>query len=439
MEDPGKQIYRLAGELFPICRSITGNGVRQTLKILQNRIPQIQIEEVPSGTKVFDWEIPKEWNISEGYIADSQGRKIIDLKESNLHIMGYSVPTDQYVSLDELKKHIFTEPSQPDVIPYVTSYYHESFGFCMSEHQKNSLPQDTYHMVIKSTLTQGSLSYGELIIPGECSEEIFFSTYICHPSMANNECSGPALAVYLAQWLMQKKARRYTYRFVFVPETIGSICYLSRHKDELKARVIAGFNLSCVGDNFDYSMVESRYGNTLADRVLKNVLRGHCQKFTIYPFLKRGSDERQYNAPGIDLPVVSFCRSKYGEYPQYHTSADNMDYISPEGFQGSFDAMAQVIELLEYNRNYQIQVLCEPQLGRRGLYPSVSRKGQYDAVYAITTLIAYADGTNDLIAISDRIGCPAQILIPIVKQLLKAGLLAATEENKDERSEPSGT
>lgn len=430
MENAGKQIYQIAGELFPICRSITGNGVRQTLRILQKWVPQIKISEVPSGTKVFDWEIPKEWNITEGYIENSQGKRIIDFQENNLHIMGYSVPVDQYVTLEQLTEHLYTEPSQPDVIPYVTSYYRESFGFCMSEHLKNSLPQDTYHMVIKSTLTPGSLTYGELVIPGESSEEIFFSTYICHPSMANNECSGPALAVWLARWLMRKQARRYTYRFVFVPETIGSICYLSRHKDELKERVIAGFNLSCVGDSLQYSIVESRYGNTLADRALKNILRSHCPQFRVYSFLKRGSDERQYNAPGIDLPVVSFCRSKYGEYPQYHTSADNMDFISPEGFQGSFEVMAKLIDLLENNRYYQVQVLCEPQLGRRGLYPAVSRKGQYDSVYGMTSLIAYADGTNDLIAISDRIGCAADLLIPVVKQLSEAGLLADAQEQK---------
>ncbi len=428
MEHAGTQIYQIADELFPICRSITGDGVRKTLRILQKRVPEIKVTEVPSGTKVFDWEVPKEWNLTEGYIENSAGKRILDFRENNLHIMGYSVPVDQYMTLEQLKEHLFTEPSQPDVIPYVTSYYRESFGFCMSERQKNSLPNDNYHIVIKSTLKPGSLTYGELVIPGECKEEIFFSTYICHPSMANNECSGPALAVYLAQWLLQKKTRRYTYRFVFVPETIGSICYLSRHKDELKAHVIAGFNLSCVGDHYHYSIVESRYGNTLADRALKNILRDHCGDYQRYSFLKRGSDERQYNAPGIDLPVVTFCRSKYGEYPQYHTSADNMDFISPEGFQGSFEVMTKVTELLEYNKYYQVQVLCEPQLGKRGLYPAVSRKGQYDAVYGMTTLIAYADGTNDLIAISDRIGCSADMLIPVVKQLVQAGLLKATGE-----------
>lgn len=424
MEKPGKQIYELAGRLFPICRSITGNGVRQTLQILKEYLPEMDIVEVPTGTKVFDWEVPKEWNISEGYIENSAGVRVIDFQENNLHVMGYSVPADRYVSLDELKQYLYTEPSQPEVIPYVTSYYREGFGFCMSEACKNSLPEDTYHMVIRSELKQGSLTYGEAVIPGDSREEIFFSAYICHPSMANNECSGPALAAYLAQWIRGKKNRRYTYRFVFVPETIGSICYLSRNKDMLKERVTAGFNLSCVGDDQDYSIVESRYGNTLADRVLKNVLHSHCGTYTTYSFLKRGSDERQYNAPGIDLPVVSFCRSKYGEYAQYHTSADDMDFVSAQGFQGSFEVMTKVVEALEYNRNYRIKVFCEPQLGKRGLYPTVSRKGQYDSIYAMMALIAYADGTNDLIAISDRIGCPADMLIGIVKKLTDQDLLA---------------
>ncbi len=420
----GKQIYDLAARLFPICRSITGSGVRQTLEILKQHISQMKITEVPSGTKVFDWEVPREWNISEGYIENSSGERVIDFKENNLHIMGYSVPVDAYVQLEELKKHIYTEPAQPTVIPYLTSYYKENFGFCMSENQKNNLQEDTYHMVIKSELKQGSLTYGELVIPGESKEEIFFSTYICHPSMANNECSGPALAVYLAEWISGLTSRRYTYRFVFVPETIGSIAYLSRHWKEMKNNVIAGFNLSCVGDNDHYSMVESRYGDTLSDRALKNVLRYHCEEFMVYPFLKRGSDERQYNAPGIDLPVVSFCRTKYGEYPQYHTSADNMDYISPEGFQGSYEVMTKVIRALECNRKYKVKVLCEPQLGKRGLYPTVSRKGQYDKVYGITTFLAYADGKNDMIAISDRIGYPVDMLIDIAEKLMENDLIS---------------
>ena len=427
MENPGKQIYEIAAGLFPICRSITGDGVRQTLQLLKKVIPQMEIMEVPSGTKAFDWEIPKEWNISEGYIEDSTGTRVLDFKENNLHVMGYSVPVDASVPLEELKNHIYTEPSQPSVVPYVTSYYKERFGFCMSEEQKNRLPEGIYHMCIKSELKQGHMTYGEVVLPGESREEIFFSTYICHPSMANNECSGPALAAYLAAWLAGQKSRRYTYRFVFIPETIGSIYYLSRHKDGLKEHMAAGFNLSCVGDNYNYSMVGSRYGDTLADRVLKNALQNHGEGFTAYSFLARGSDERQYNAPGIDLPVVVFCRTKYGEYPQYHTSADNMDYISPEGYQGSFEVMSEVINALEHNRRYRVKVLCEPQLGKRGLYPTVSRKGQYDEVYGITNFIAYADGTNDLIEISDRIGCPVGMLVGIAGRLEENGLLEAEE------------
>lgn len=423
MQAQGARIYKIAEELFPICRSITGNGVRETFQILKKYVPQLQVEEIPSGTQVFDWEVPKEWDISEGYIENSCGERILDFQNNNLHIMGYSVPVDRYVPLEELKKYIYTEKEQPEVIPYVTSYYRERFGFCMSENQKKSLPEDTYHMVIKSQLKQGHLTYGEIVIPGACQEEIFFSTYVCHPSMANNECSGPSLAICLADWLMHRQERYFTYRIVFVPETIGSICYLSRYKDELKERVKAGFNLSCVGDNRNYSMIESRYGNTLSDRVLKKVLQEHCGQFSTYSFLERGSDERQYNAPGVDLPVVGFCRSKYGEYPEYHTSADNMGLVSPEGFQGSFEVMVKVVEALEYNRRYRVNVFCEPQLGKRGLYPTVSQKGSYDAVYDMKNLIAYADGTNDLLAISDRIGCPMGRLIEIVKKLTQHGLL----------------
>lgn len=419
----GKEIYAIANRLFPICRSITGTGVRDTLNILKEYYPEMSLYEVPSGTQVFDWTVPKEWNITDAYIEDSTGKHIIDFKNNNLHVMGYSIPVDATVPLDELKQYIYTEPSQPDVIPYVTSYYKERFGFCMSENQKSSLKEDTYHMVIKSSFTEGSLTYGEIIIPGKTDKEIFLSTYICHPSMANNECSGPALAIYLANWIKSLPQRRYTYRVIFIPETIGSITYLSRNYQYMKDHIIAGFNLSCVGDNLDYSIIESRYADTLADRALKNILHYHCKKYSTYSYLQRGSDERQYNAPGIDLPVVAFCRSKYGTYPEYHTSADNMDYVSPEGFQGSYDVMTQVISALEYNFHYQINVLCEPQLGKRGLYPTISKKGSYDAVYGLTNFIAYADGKNDLISISDRIGYPVHMLIEIIHQLNENGLL----------------
>lgn len=427
----GDQIYELVGQLFPICRSITGQGVRDTLAVIQRYIGEnikLKICETPSGTQVFDWTVPKEWRIREAYIEDEAGNRIIDFKNNNLHVMGYATPVDRWVELDELKKYIYTQEDQPDVIPYVTSYYKERYGFCMSEYQKNALQPGRYHMVINSELFNGSLSYGEIVLPGKCDKEVFFSTYICHPSMANNECSGPALSAELVKYVYALKNRKYTYRFIYIPETIGSITYLSRegHMGYLKEHMIAGFNLSCVGDDRIYSMVESRYADTLADKVLKNVLKNNKKaekNHKIYSFLERGSDERQYNAPGVDLPVVCFCRSKFGKYPEYHTSADNMGMVSPSGFQGSYDVMTQVINALEHNERYKVSVFCEPQLGRRGLYPTVSQKGNYDIVKAMTDFIAYADGKNDLIDISDMIHQPIETIIPIVEKLIEKRLI----------------
>lgn len=421
----GQEMYDFVSKIFPYCRSLTGEGVRQTLNDLREFItqgggPELQVFEVPSGTKAFDWTIPREWKIREAYIEDEAGNHIIDMKDNNLHVLGYSTPVDKWVSLDELKEHIYTQPDQPDCIPYVTSYYKERFGFCMSENMKNSLPEGKYHMYIDSELFDGVLNYAEIVIPGETDEEVFFSTYFCHPSMANNECSGPALSGELVKYVMSLPQRRYTYRFVYVPETIGSITYLSQgeHLSKLQKSMVAGFNLSCVGDNRDYSIVESRHADTLADRVLKNVLHYHTDnKYSTYSFLKRGSDERQYNAPGVDLPVVGFCRSKFGEYPEYHTSADDLSLVSPDGLQGAYDVMTQVIDALEMNQRYQVQVLCEPQLGKRGLYPTTSQKGSYDKVKAMVDFIAYADGKTDLIDISNKILVPIGELIRVVKKL----------------------
>ena len=421
----GQEMYDLCGTLFPFCRSITGNGVRQTLTVLKEQVPDIQFHEVPSGTKVFDWTVPKEWNIRDAWIKNSRGEKIVDFKKSNLHVMGYSLPVDKEVSLVELKEIVYTQPDQPDAIPYVTSYYKERYGFCMSENQKTALPEDTYHIYIDSDLKDGSLTYGELLIPGATEQEIFLSTYVCHPSMANNELSGPAVAAYLAKWLKNLPKRKYTYRIIFIPETIGSITYLSRNLDVLKKNVIAGFNLSCVGDERTFSYVASRYGDTLADKAAKNVLRFYYPGYKSYSFLQRGSDERQYNAPGVDLPVCAICRSKYGEYPEYHTSKDNLGLISPAGLQGAYEVYQQVIQVLEHNANYQIQCLCEPQLGKRGLYPTVSQKGSYNGIKAMTDFIAYADGKNDLIDISNRIGVPVKNLLPVVKKLLDKDLIRA--------------
>lgn len=420
----GQSMYDLCTELFPICRSITGNGVRRTLSILNSVIGgELVVHEIPSGTKVFDWTVPKEWNIKDAWIKNSKGNKILDFQNTNLHIVGYSLPVDKIVSLEELKNIIYTQHEQPDVIPYVTSYYKERYGFCMTQNQKDSLPEDNYHIFIDSELKDGSLTYGELIIPGESNQEIFLSTYICHPSMANNELSGPSVAIHLAKWLKSLSKRRYTYRIIFIPETIGSITYLSKNLEYLKEHVIAGFNLSCVGDNRTFSYVASRYGNTLADKVAKNVLGFYYPEYKIYTFLSRGSDERQYNAPGVDLPVCAICRSKYGEYPEYHTSKDDLSLISPQGLAGAFEVYKDCITALENNYKYKIKVLCEPQLGKRGLYPTISQKGNSNAVKIIMNFIAYADGCNDLIDISNIIGEPVKELLSIVKKLKIKGLI----------------
>lgn len=420
----GSQIYKIAEELFPICRSITGDGVRETFRILQKYVPELKVFEVPSSTEVFDWTVPKEWKIRGAYIENSSGVRIVDFDRHNLHVLGYSAPMDEYLSLEELKKIVYTQKEQPDVIPYVTSYYKERSGFCMSQTQLDSLKEDTYHCVIDSELFAGSLTYGELILPGRTQKEILFSTYICHPSMANNECSGPALAVGLIRYLQELSSREYTYRFVFVPETIGSITYLSKNYAAMKENTYAGFNLSCVGDDREYSFVATRYGNTVSDTVLRHVLSKHAPHYIEYSYLERGSDERQYNAPGIDLPVCGFSRTKYGQYPEYHTSADDLTVISAEGFAGALDVMQKCIRVLEGNHYYAVQVLCEPQLGKRGLYPTISQKGSYHAIKNMTNFIAYADGTNSLLDIADRIGADALDLLPIAQKLLDNGLVA---------------
>ncbi len=419
----GNEMYQLAKELFPINRSLTGDGVRQTLGILKRELPDLTLHEVPSGTKVFDWTVPQEWKVRQAYIEDEAGNRVVDYEQLNLHVMGYSEPVDRWVDLEELKQYIYVQQGQPEAVPYVTSYYTRRYGFCMSEKQRDSLKPGKYHMVIDSELFDGSLTYGELILPGKEEKEILISTYVCHPSMANNELSGPVLAAALAKTLSKQPDRRYTYRFIWIPETIGSITYLSQHLAHMKRHTIAGFVLSCVGDDRTYSYIPTRNGHTLADRVARNVLSFHYPTYHRYTFLDRGSDERQYNAPGVDLPVCVVCRSKYGEYPEYHTSLDDLTVISPEGLQGAYDVYMSMLNALEYNGFYRIKCLCEPQLGKRGLYPSVSKKGAYDAVKSMVNFIAYADGEKDLIDISNIIGVPISQLIPVITKLTEADLL----------------
>ena len=357
-------------------------------------------------------------------MEDEGGNRIIDFKKHNLHVLGYSAPVDEWVSLEELKKHVYTEPSQPEVIPYVTSYYKERYGFCMSQKQLDSLQEGKYHMYVDSEFIDGNLELAEVILPGATDREIMFTTYFCHPSMGNNECSGLALQAELIRYVAAMPDRKYTYRFVFNPETIGAIAYLSQGNmvKHLQDKLMAGFVLSCVGDTYDYSMIESKYADTLADKALKTILKQQ-EKYTVYDFHERGSDERQYNAPGVDLPVVCFCRSKFGEFPEYHTSADDMHYISPEGFQGSFVAMTDLIEALETNAYYKMRVLCEPQLGKRGLYSDISRKGTYDGIMLQRDVISYADGRNDLFDMCERFGAHTADVVAVVKRLIAHDLM----------------
>ncbi len=417
-----EKMYNLAGKLFPICRSITGNGVRETLHILKEICQTMDIFEVPTGTKVFDWSVPKEWNIYDAYVQDENGIKIIDFKKNNLHVMGYSTPIDKIMTLEELQKHLYSLPEQPEVVPYITSYYKERFGFCISEKQRQTLKPGNYHVYIDSELKDGSLTYGEIILPGESDKEVLLSTYICHPSMANNELSGPCVAIYLAKWLSEMQKKKYTYRIIFIPETIGSLTYISRNLEQMRKNTIAGFVLTCLGDNGDFSYLESRYGNTLADRVAQNVLGS--TRFNRYSFLTRGSDERQYCSPGIDLPVCSIMRTKYGEYPEYHTSADNMEFISAKSLTESLDIYKKCILVIENNYKYKINCLGEPQLGKRGLYPTISSKNSGKEVRNMMNFIAYADGQNDLIDISNIIKVPVEEILSIISKLIQSELIS---------------
>ncbi len=420
----GEAMHALAAELFPICRSITGDGIRQTLKMIGGHLPGLMLHEVPSGTQVLDWVVPDEWNIRSAKLVGPDGEIVADFASNNLHVVGYSEPVDLELTLDELQPHLHSLPDQPAAIPYVTSYYRRYWGFCLADELRRQLKPGTYRATIDSTLAPGHLTYGELLIPGETEEEIFISTYACHPSMANNELSGPVVTTWLAKWL-QSAPRRFSYRIVIGPETIGSITYLSRNLAAMKARTVAGFNVSCIGDDRVYSFLPSRAGDTLADRVAKHVLHHTDPAFTCYSFLDRGSDERQYCAPGADLPVASVMRSKYGAYPEYHTSLDDLSLVTPRGLAGGYLALRRCLEILEANRTWRVTVVGEPQLGQRGLYPTISTVGSTASVRTMMDLLAFADGSRDLLDIAEVIGVPAWELPPLCTRLAGHGLLEA--------------
>ncbi|MFH1979291.1 MAG: DUF4910 domain-containing protein [Patescibacteria group bacterium] len=418
-------MQELLEKLFPICRSITGGGVRQTLNILKEYIP-LKVHEVPTGTEVFDWMIPKEWNIRDAYIKNSKGKKIIDFKESNLHVLGYSTPINKKMSLAELKDHIFTLPEQPELIPYLTSYYKEDWGFCMSHEQFEKLKEDTYEVVIDSSLKDGYLSYGEFYIKGKSEDEVLFSSYLCHPSMCNDSISGVILLAFLAKKLKDLDLN-YSYRFLFVPETIGAITWLSRNEKNV-SKIKHGLVATCVGDSGDFTYKKSRMGNAEIDKIVENILKHSENGYKVIDFEPVGSDERQYCSPGFNLAVGSLMRTMYGEFSEYHTSADNLDFVKGEYLEDSLEQYLAIVKVLENNKTYlNLSSKCEPQLGKRGIYRSLAPKGRKKEGYAeeeaVLWVLNMSDGTRSLLDISTRSGIDFKRLQKATEVLIKNGLL----------------
>jgi aminopeptidase-like protein len=415
----------LMRRLFPICRSLTGEGVRQTLDILGESIPLAR-ERVATGTKCFDWEVPREWNIRDAYVKNPAGERVIDFRKSNLHVVGYSVPVRRRLSLGELQEHLHSMPDYPEAIPYRASYYNEAWGFCLTHEQREALPDATYEVLIDSGLEPGHLDYAQALLPGAGDREVFFSTYVCHPSLANNELSGPVLVSTLFGLLRGLPRARRGYRALFAPETIGAIVFLSRHHEELRAKLDAGYVVTCAGDDGPFNLKRSKRGGTLADRAAEHVLRHppRPRQVIVRDFDPVGSDERQYCSPGIDLPVASLMRSRYGEYREYHTSRDDLDFVSEEGLRGSLEAYLRVVQTIELNCTpTRTNPYCEPQLGRRGLYSKLVTSGVEGYVVKLLNILCFADGEHDLIAIAERIGCPVWELRPLLEKLVEADLI----------------
>lgn len=416
--------------LWSICRSITGDGFRASLAILQELVP-FELVETPSGTNVFDWTVPNEWNIRDAYIKDETGKKIVDFKLNNLHVVGYSIPVNKLVDLAELQDHLYSLPEQPDAIPYLTSYYHERWGFCLTETQRRNLKPGKYHVVIDSTLIPGHLSYGHLVLPSTvgCTDEILISTYLCHPSLANNELSGPLVTAFLYQCLQQIPIRKYNYRFIVVPETIGTIVYLAQHGEKLKENCRAGLVVTCCGDDKKITYKRSRRGNSAIDRCVEKVLSDYSvqsgKNYEIVDFSPLGSDERQYCSPGFNLPVGSLMRSMHGTYPEYHTSLDDKSFISFPGIIETIFLYLKVISSFEEYEFYSTTIpYCEPMLGPRGLYPTLGSSKETDAeVSKMMHVLNYCDGEHDLKWIAEKSNSSIFDINQIVDRLVSKGLL----------------
>jgi aminopeptidase-like protein len=423
MTAPGTEMHALITRLYPICRSITGDGLRETLRIIQEQVP-LELREVPSGTKVFDWTVPKEWNIRDAWIKNSAGKRLVDFHKLNLHVVSYSSPLHRRLRLAELRPHLFTLPAHPDWVPYRTTYYEDKWGFCLSENQLNQLRDDQeYDVCIDTSLEPGYLTYGELLLKGEESNEVLISCHVCHPSLANDNLSGISLAVALARRL-GKSGRRYSYRFLFVPGTIGAITWLAQNEDSL-SRIRHGMVLTCVGDSGHITYKRSRQGNAEIDRAFAHVLKHSGEPHDVIDFFPYGYDERQYCSPGFNLPVGCLMRSRHGEFPEYHTSADNLEFVHTEALADSFAKCCEVIDLLEQDRIYLNQnPKCEPQLGRRGLYsPAPNEEGSRCRELALLWVLNLSDGGHSLLDIAERSNLPFAVIKDAAVALTKTDLL----------------
>ncbi|HIZ89018.1 MAG TPA: DUF4910 domain-containing protein [Candidatus Mucispirillum faecigallinarum] len=425
-----EEMYKIIKELFPINRSLSGNGNRDTLKyIKENYLGELNIKEysIKDNPETFDWKTPYEWNINDAYIEDENGNKIIDFKKNNLHILGYSEPVDITIPFSELDNHLYSLENDIDAVPYTTSYYKKRWGFCLSHKQREELrknPDKLYHVVIDSSINEnGSITYGELVINGYTDDEILISTYICHPSMTNDNLSGIAAAVAAAKYIYALLERKYTYRIIFIPETIGALIYLKENITHLQKYVKVGFVLSCIGDNGDYSCVHTPYNNTYTDKIVTHVLKYITDNPKEYSYLERGSDERQFCAPLVNLPVCTLSRTKFAKFKEYHTSNDNLDFVTAAGIGGGIDYICQCINILENNEYYKIKTIGEPQLGKYGLYPTISQKGSAAYTRNMTNIIAYLNGKNSILDIAEILNMKFTDVLETIKKLKENNLI----------------